>query len=109
MFSVQSTYKALTQEINGNTVSKEDQKFWLKIWHLKLPYKLNLFLWRCLKEILQTRGIIGRYCHLDDYNCPLCAQTMETDAHLLMQCDLAKAVWFAILPEAMHSQKNFNS
>ncbi|XP_026443310.1 uncharacterized protein LOC113343283 [Papaver somniferum] len=78
-------------------------------WHLKLPYKLNLFIWRCFKDILQTRTRLGRHMQLEDYSFPFCKQQPETDMHILLQCNLAKAIWFFLLPEAMDSQQQFNS
>ncbi|XP_026451623.1 uncharacterized protein LOC113351934 [Papaver somniferum] len=46
---------------------------------------------------------------LEDYSYPFCKQQPETDMHILLQCNLAKSIWFALLPEAMHSQQKFNS
>ncbi|KAI3942803.1 hypothetical protein MKW92_000645 [Papaver armeniacum] len=108
-FTVKSTYNALVQEFNGDNISSEAQKLWLKIWHLKLPYKLNFFLWRCLKDILQTTNKAGRYIPIEDYSCPFCKQEPETDIYLFLHCDMAQVIWFTILPEAMHSFHHFRS
>nr|GEX11931.1 transposon TX1 [Tanacetum cinerariifolium] len=64
------------------------------IWNKSVPKKVNIFVWRVLKgripvhEELDKRGI-----DLDSVICPCCDSVVESCAHSLVLCDLARGVW----------------
>ncbi|GJR85663.1 reverse transcriptase domain, reverse transcriptase zinc-binding domain protein [Tanacetum coccineum] len=64
------------------------------IWNKLVPKKVNIFVWRVLKgripvrEELDKRGI-----DLDSVLCPCCDSVVESCAHSLVLCDLARGVW----------------
>lgn len=65
------------------------KSFWNKLWALKLPSKVTLFLWHvctgCLPAAvaLSSKQIV--HC--------ACWNEIETDTHVLFTCDFARTVW----------------
>lgn len=66
---------------------------WKIIWHLDLPERLKVFIWKCVKGILAVKkGLSSRMHHLSPI-CPLCASDEESITHLFLQCPLTVPVW----------------
>jgi hypothetical protein len=57
--------------------------------------KHKVFFWLLLVNRLNTRGLLQRRgMILDSYTCDLCIlQLPETNAHLFLHCNFAKACW----------------
>ncbi|KAL4584844.1 hypothetical protein LXL04_009454 [Taraxacum kok-saghyz] len=63
-------------------------------WCSWIPKKVNIFVWRVLRNRLPTRGSLqGRGIHLETVRCPLCNEQEETVNHLLGSCTVANAMW----------------
>lgn len=66
---------------------------WRKLWDIRIPQKVKVFLWRaalgCLprRHCLQSRGV-----KCDD-RCVFCERSYENDWHLFFGCDETKSVW----------------
>jgi hypothetical protein len=59
------------------------------LWKSKCQPKHKVFFWLCLKNRLNTRGMI-----LESYSCENCLwQREETLYHLFLRCNFTKACW----------------
>lgn len=71
--------------------------FWHIIWHLKVPTRIKVFMWKLwryilpVREILTNRGVIMG-CSL----CPFCTLADETIFHLFWECTSLRKCWSAI-------------
>lgn len=70
------------------------------IWKTKIPSKVLVFDWRCLKDRLATkeqlfkRGVISSN---NDRACVLCSSANEMHEHLLLSCPYSKSIWDKVL------------
>ncbi|GJV70260.1 RNA-directed DNA polymerase, eukaryota [Tanacetum coccineum] len=63
-------------------------------WNRFLPKKVNIFIWRVLRDRLPTRwNLSWRGIDMDSLSCPTCDVSVETIDHILWFCSLATAVW----------------
>ena len=90
-FSVKSAYKEL---IPNPSVQVQADVNWSKIWKIRGPERLKMFLWRVAVNALPTKENL--MCHMDipDPSCVLCNQGVESTIHLFSRCQAAKALWF---------------
>ncbi|KAL8487493.1 hypothetical protein ACS0TY_023974 [Phlomoides rotata] len=66
---------------------------WSWIWGLQVPPKLQVFIWRCFKDILPVcANLIGRYVDMEPY-CKCCGKEVETIEHALRDCEWAREFW----------------
>lgn len=57
---------------------------WKTFWHLDLPERIKVFLWKCARGILSVKlGLSTRLHHLSPI-CPLCACSEESLDHLFL-------------------------
>nr|GEW73890.1 RNA-directed DNA polymerase, eukaryota [Tanacetum cinerariifolium] len=62
-------------------------------WNRFLPKKVNIFIWRALRDRLPTRwNLSGRGIDLDSLYCSTCDASNETIDHTLFFCSLASSV-----------------
>ncbi|XP_026459958.1 uncharacterized protein LOC113360696 [Papaver somniferum] len=94
-FSVKSAYNALCAEdvnnaIIGDTIPTE---VWKTLWNFKVPHRVQLFIWKCLKNIVPVRGTLTFYKADIDSQCGFCSSNTETISHLLVECSYARTIW----------------
>ncbi|GKE88028.1 RNA-directed DNA polymerase, eukaryota [Tanacetum coccineum] len=66
-------------------------------WNRFLPKKINIFIWRSLRDRLPTRWNLSRKgIDIDSLSCPICDTGIETIHHTLWTCSLATTVWHRI-------------
>ncbi|GJW52228.1 RNA-directed DNA polymerase, eukaryota, reverse transcriptase zinc-binding domain protein [Tanacetum coccineum] len=66
-------------------------------WNRFLPKKINIFIWRALRDRLPTRWNLSRKgIDLDSLSCPICDSSIETLNHTLWFCSLATSIWHKI-------------
>ncbi|GJS98578.1 RNA-directed DNA polymerase, eukaryota, reverse transcriptase zinc-binding domain protein [Tanacetum coccineum] len=66
-------------------------------WNRFLPKKINIFIWRSLRDRLPTRWNLSRKgIDIDSLSCPICDTGIETIQHTLWTCSLATTVWHRI-------------
>ena len=107
LFSVKSAYRlgiSLKEEQAGrvtssSTSSSSINPIWKKIWSLKLPGKIKVFIWRLCHNSLPTRMNIKRKCIDLDTRCPMCNRADEDGGHLFLKCKQVKPVWRSLLVE----------
>ncbi|XP_026436617.1 uncharacterized protein LOC113334619 [Papaver somniferum] len=95
IFSVKSAYNKLTEARvqNQATVNDVPTTVWKALWKMKLPHRVKLFIWKCLKNIVPTRVGLSQSLQDIETHCEICKQENETLFHILISCSHAKAVW----------------
>ncbi|KAK7266231.1 hypothetical protein RIF29_18873 [Crotalaria pallida] len=89
VYTAKSGYEWL---INHNMVH-QDPSHWGWIWKLKLPLKLNFFLWLVCHSAIPTNMLrVQRRCASSDV-CARCGVGGEHISHCLRDCNKAKLVW----------------
>jgi hypothetical protein len=77
-FSVKSAYFHLMEEIIDNNHLKEEGN-WKRLWQIKVPNRVKLFMWRVLRGCLPVKERLvckGVNC---DNKCPCCDQQCENE------------------------------
>jgi hypothetical protein len=70
-YSVSSAYYKLMEVIIDNNHLKVEGN-WKKLWQLKVPNRVKIFLWRALRECLPVRSrLINKGVHCEP-KCPIC-------------------------------------
>ncbi|XP_026383236.1 uncharacterized protein LOC113278683 [Papaver somniferum] len=84
----------LKRQVN-DTISNDPipKEVWKNLWKTKVSHRVQLFVWKCLKDIVPVRDIISRYKTDVEPHCVLCNHNTETIAHLLIDCPYAKEIW----------------
>ncbi|GKC82639.1 RNA-directed DNA polymerase, eukaryota [Tanacetum coccineum] len=66
-------------------------------WNRYLPKKINIFIWRVLRDRLPTRwNLSHKGIDLDSLNCLICDTSVETTNHSLWFCSLATTLWHRV-------------
>lgn len=77
---------------------------WQRIWKLKVPRKMSMFLWLVRhRRIMCNMERCKRGFTLGD-RCPLCNQPGEDVEHVVRRCTFAFDVWKRLLPESEMSK-----
>lgn len=64
-----------------------------RIWFLKIPPKLKVFLWKCLSLALPVaEGLASRGMKVD-MRCQFCGDEPESANHIFFTCHVARRVW----------------
>ena len=84
-FSVQSLYAV----INHRGVKPV---YVQSVWNLKIPPRIQIFLWLLSKNKILTRTNLAKRKKLDDLSCLFCSET-ESVHHLFFDCCVAKCMW----------------
>jgi hypothetical protein len=98
-FSVQSLYAI----INHRGVKPV---FVQSVWKLKIPPRVQIFLWLLSKNKLLTRTNLAKRRKLEDLSCLFCSET-ETVHHLFFDCCVANGVW-SVLADILNLSGNCN-
>ncbi|GJN00768.1 hypothetical protein PR202_ga17975 [Eleusine coracana subsp. coracana] len=104
-FSVKSAYKLAMQNRDrqlGNDASStsscseqtDNLSFeWHKIWQMKLPNKVKMFMWRLAHNSLVVGRNLKRRMPEKDSLCPICKRLDEDCGHLFFKCKHVHDVW----------------
>jgi hypothetical protein len=70
----------------------------LWMWKAKCVPRIKFFAWLLLNDRFNTRNMLRRrQIFLENYNCPLCADSVEeTLEHLFFDCPFAATCWFKL-------------
>lgn len=95
IFTVKSAYNKLVEDrFNFHTaINTVPKTVWKSLWKMKLPHRVKLFTWKCLKNIFQTNDKTTRFNPDISSICSICNQQEETLFHLFLQCNHSSAVW----------------
>ena len=92
VFSVKSAYIASNPQFN---LLVSPMVKWKKLWNLKAPERLKMFLWRLCVNALPTRDNLFKRMNITDTSCMLCNESEENPCHLFLHYPIAKALWFS--------------
>ncbi|XP_026454732.1 uncharacterized protein LOC113355956 [Papaver somniferum] len=90
--------KSFIKYLNANTpsTSTNDEFPWKKFWEVKnIPPKIQIFMWRLLKNGLPVAHNISKHIHEISDQCKLCDREVENSEHLFLQCPTTQAILFA--------------
>jgi hypothetical protein len=101
VFSVKSAYRLgidlrdhqRVRDASSSTSPSHEPPFWAKIWNLKLPAKVRIFIWRLSHNSLPLRMNIKRKKIDLDTRCPMCYRVDEDGGHLFLKCKKVKQIW----------------
>jgi hypothetical protein len=62
------------------------------VWKIKVPPKIQFFLWLAFYRKLLTRDNLSKRQHVDDPTCVFCNEIKTCD-HLFCECAVAVAAW----------------
>nr|GEZ36862.1 RNA-directed DNA polymerase, eukaryota [Tanacetum cinerariifolium] len=66
-------------------------------WNRFLPKKINIFIWRTLRDRIPTRWNLSRKgIEVPSLLCPVCGNGTETTSHSIWLCSFATSVWHKI-------------
>ena len=69
---------------------------WRKLWTLKVPTKIKIFIWRCLHNAIPCFSVLANR-HIGKVSeCPICQAGAEDISHVLFKCIRSRAVWDAL-------------
>lgn len=89
---MKNAYRSL-QENAEEDAGGEISGFWRKLWRLKIPLKMKLFLWQAATGCLPTKfQLQTRHVPIDAI-CPFCLSEVESIVHILVNCPLAQECW----------------
>ena len=91
LFLVKSAYKKLLPTPLPQTSSNGN---WSKLWKIKGPESIKMFLWRVAINALPTRENLMSRMDIQDSACVLCNIEVKFASHLFLRCLEAKAIWF---------------
>lgn len=103
IFSVRSAYYKQWEDSYANDESTANlhggsapHPIWKKIWSLKLPGKIKIFVWRCLHNAIPCFCVLANRHIGSVSHCPICSAGAEDIKHALFSCERARAVWTAL-------------
>ncbi|CAI9276387.1 unnamed protein product [Lactuca saligna] len=63
-------------------------------WCRLVPIKLNVLLWRFLRDRIPTRGnLVKRGIDIHSILCPMCSLQSEDCSHTFVKCEIANQIW----------------
>ena len=97
-FSVKSHYQAL--------IRREVPNLNKRLWNLKAPLKIKIFLWYLRRGVILTKDNLARRNWHENKTCCFCHED-ETIQHLFFECRFARMTW-ALIHMAFRISKPFN-
>lgn len=81
-----------------NSIRGEDNEArgWNKLWNLKLPHKVRIFLWRFCKTNILVKKLLRGKGVPNPITCPMCEVGIEHVLHLFFDCPFAKQCWITV-------------
>lgn len=95
---VPSAYQMLLEDLKReesgtSTTSQRWKDFWKKLWSVKVPQKIKVFMWKACSNILPTCTKLFDRKIGSNFSCSVCGEEAETRDHLFMECLIATNVW----------------
>ena len=114
LYSVKFGYKLLCEEERVEEASGSSRQsmagLWSRIWSLKVPRKINKFLWRACAKCLPTKVNLMKRKIVVNSICQLSGRFPESTKHALWECEAVRHVWsmeFSWVNEAVTAHGSF--
>lgn len=91
--------EAWLNEEEGPSSDQQEQNKWSRIWHIKVPSKLRMFVWRLARQSMPT-GDLLKHRNMSTEDTCLIYGAMDTWRHTLLTCPMLSSVW-ALAPEEL--------
>lgn len=102
IFSVRTAYRMIQQtklsreswlyEQGGSSHTDADSQGWTKLWGIKVPSKLKLFMWRLSQNSIPTAALLHHRNMAESDVCCLCGAE-DTWRHALLNCTVSRSTW----------------
>ena len=102
IFSVRTAYRMIQQrklsreawlyEQDGSSDTNADGDGWAKLWGIKVPSKLKIFLWRLARRTTPTAALLHHRNMAESAACCLCGAE-DTWRHALLKCTVSRSTW----------------
>ncbi|KAL2899257.1 hypothetical protein RDABS01_024339 [Bienertia sinuspersici] len=89
--------------------SSRDQSCWKRLWGLKIPPRIKMFLWRICVDSLPTNLNLSRRLSSIDYRCDACGDLVESDIHIFVYCPMAEEIWLRSGMEVLYLKGDYSS
>lgn len=66
---------------------------WKRVWHLKIPQKVKVFIWWFCRNVIPVRRRLSARGLRVPITCPICLTDIEHMAHLFFNCEFAVDCW----------------
>lgn len=93
VFSTKNCTLLLTYQAQHSQSTSLNSGVWSKIWSVKVPPKITIFLWKLQWSILPTRQFLNSRLPNLSLMCAWCDKEIESSNHLFWKCELAKWAW----------------
>ncbi|KAL0392399.1 UNVERIFIED_CONTAM: hypothetical protein Sradi_2462700 [Sesamum radiatum] len=96
VFSVRSAYHlacSLDDQPCSSSLRHNEQVWWRKLWQMKLPCKVQVFIWRACLNALPTGMNLSKRLQGFVAVCPFCQSSEEDVSHTLVLWPFARQVW----------------
>ncbi|KAJ9535108.1 hypothetical protein OSB04_un001812 [Centaurea solstitialis] len=85
--------KQMTKFLQNSSDSEEDDSVCC-VWNPLIPNKINIFIWRFLKEAIPVRfNLSKKGISVQSMDCILCGKDVETMDHCFFSCPISNALW----------------
>ena len=68
-------------------------KVWKLIWKVKVPHKVNFFVWKLMQDSIPTFLTLKNRGISTTSTCPFCNEEDESRLYLFLHCTFARACW----------------
>jgi hypothetical protein len=91
--------------INSSRMAKLDE-VGKKLWKLKIPLKVQIFLWLYTRDGLITRDLRHRRMGTPTHFCHLCGMHNDSSIHIFSTCVITDYVWRKVCRESIPMWEN---
>lgn len=91
IYSIKKGYHMSMKEIRCMDLRRK--KLWNRLWNMKVPYKIIVFLWRAVTGALATVVNLKKRKVMQYSVCSTCQLREENEVHLLLTCRESRKMW----------------
>ncbi|KAA3474504.1 reverse transcriptase [Gossypium australe] len=91
-YTVKSGFKRIITAENPSLQNEDSANFFTKLWALKIPSKICIFIWKLVHNFLPTKVNLNMRQLTASTICPVCQGGVETVHHLFRDCSFTKQI-----------------
>ena len=92
-YKVKRAYEITMQDSHSSGNIHGNQNVWNLIWGVKVPLKINTFVWKLIQDKLPTLLNLNNRGIPTQTTCPLYNFDVESSTHLFLLCPFTRACW----------------